>query len=182
MGCPWYIRKAIHRGFHVTSRLLKLGAWTRENCLSASHICRLARWTVPILCGFLPFVTVWLMIGKLWNNALRWWYWVDWSALTLPKPKGRGFLLPVTISWLTSPFLVGRSTRYGCAITHHRAEHIAPYADMLLPHISVLLDDEYFTHLSFFRYNHIDSICKERTCLYSADHYAFNVLKTCSCL
>ena len=56
----------------------------------------------------------------------------DFSELTLPMSKDRGFLLPATSSWLTSPFLVGRSARYGCVITPHRAEHIAPYAVCLV--------------------------------------------------
>ena len=81
-------------------------------------------------------------------------------------PKGRGFQLPAEVYRLTSTFLLGCSASYGCAITHPKAEHIAPWADMLLPHISVLLDDEYFTHLSFFRCNHLYSIYKEQMCLF----------------
>ena len=38
-------------------------------------------------------------------------------SLTLPMPKGRGFLLPAAIKQLNSPFPVVRSVRYSCAIS-----------------------------------------------------------------
>ena len=52
--------------------------------------------------------------------------------LTLHTTEVVGFLLPATTSWLTSPFPVGRSARYGYAITHRRAEHLVPYAVCLI--------------------------------------------------
>ena len=41
-----------------------------------------------------------------------------------PHDQSRGILATRQAYWLTSPFLVGRSASYGCAITPPRAEHI----------------------------------------------------------
>ena len=74
--------------------------------------------------------------------------------LTLPIAKARGFLLPDkpkalqicrVFFNLVSPFLVDHSARYRYAITHRRAEHIAPYAVRL-----ILLSPTYSVELHIF--------------------------------
>ncbi len=93
------------------------------------------------------------------------------EKLTLPMPEGRGFLLPATRQWLTSPFLAGRSARYGYAISHHRAEHIVPYAVCLLPAYSVLLVRCIF---------YVPVVFPAQPYIYNSQRTK-GVLRTCSC-
>ena len=108
-----------------------------------------------------------------------------WLELVLTfslQLKQGGFMSDQCQDWhIANAFLLCYiSSCLRCVITTHRAEHLAPYADRLLPSVTVLGIDVYFTCQSFFWHNRIYTISKEQN--------QFNdliwscVLKTYSCL